>query len=91
MSAPPLREFPRRRDGVVHALRGGLWLHRWRLDGKPMAHLVSSDREALLVWGAANGMDARWLQFKPLKDPATGQRVPCWHWDLFEGQIPLRP
>ena len=23
-----------------------------------------------------------WLQFKPLKDPRSGQRVPAWHWDL---------
>ena len=84
------QEFPRRLDGVHHALRGGLWLHRWRLDGRPMAHLVSSDREALLAWGAANGMDARWIQYKPLKDPATGQRVPTWHWDLFEDHIPPR-
>jgi hypothetical protein len=65
-----------------------MWLHRWRLDGEPMAHLVSSDREALLTWGAAHGLDARWIQYKPLRDPATGERRPCWHWDLFGTQIP---
>ncbi len=85
---PTWQEFPRRRDGVLHALGGGLWLHRWRLDGRPMAHLVSSDRAALLTWGAAHGLAPHWIQYKPLKDPRTGQRVACWHWDLFDDQIP---
>jgi hypothetical protein len=84
------QEFPKRLDGVSHALGGGLWLHRWRLDGRPMAHLVSSNQDALLVWGVTNGMDARWIQYKPLKDPATGRRVPAWHWDLFDDRIPPR-
>lgn len=84
------REFPKRRDGMMHALGGGLWLHRWSLDGAPMAHLVSSDREGLLAWGAAHGMDARWIQYKPLKDPRTGTRVPAWHWDLVGGAVPPR-
>ena len=82
------REFPRRRDGVIHALDGGLWLHRWRLDGNPMAHLVSSDRAALLAWGAGHGMDARWIQYKPLMDPRTGARVRAWHWDLIGDRVP---
>ena len=81
-------EFPRRRDGVIHALDGGLWLHRWRLDGNPMAHLVSSDKAALLAWGARQGFDARWIQYKPLKDPRTGTRVPAWHWDLIGDRVP---
>ena len=82
------REFERRRDGVIHALEGGLWLHRWRLEGRPMAHLVSSDKAALLAWGAERGMDARWIQYKPLKDPRTGERVPAWHWDLIGAKVP---
>jgi len=86
----PWREFPSRRDGVIHALEGGMWLHRWRLDGAPMAHLVSSDRNALLAWGESHGMDARWIQYKPLKDPRNGARVSCWHWDLFGDAIPPR-
>jgi len=86
------REFAKRREGLEHALDGGLWLHRWRLDGRPMAHLVSSDREALLAWGADHGMHARWIQFKPLRDPRTGERVPAWHWDLIgEAVPPKRP
>ena len=84
------REFPRRRDGLRHALDGGLWLHRFTLDGRPMAHLVSSDREALLAWGAARGLDGRWIQFKPLKDPRTGARMPMWHWDLVGALLPPR-
>jgi hypothetical protein len=73
---------------MAWALDGGLWLHRFRLDGRAMAHLVSSDREALLRWGAAHGLDLRWIQFKPLRDPRTGARVPAWHWDLVEDRIP---
>jgi hypothetical protein len=55
-----------------------------------MAHLVSSDRDALLAWGAAHALDGRFLQFKPLRHPRTGLRVPAWHWDLWEDQIPPR-
>jgi hypothetical protein len=87
---PRWREFARRRDGVLHALAGGLWLHRWRYRDRPMAHLVSSDQAALLVWGEAHQLDPRWIQYKPLKDPRTGERVPCWHWDLFGDKIPPR-
>jgi hypothetical protein len=88
--AEPWREFPARRDGVIHALDGGMWLHRWRLDGAPMAHLVSSDKDSLLAWGRDHGMDERWIQYKPLKDPRTGERVSAWHWDLFGDAIPAR-
>ena len=82
------REFPRRRDGPRYALEGGLWLHRFPLDGTPMAHLVSSDRGVLLAWGRAVGLDPRWLQFKPLRNPRTGERVPAWHWDLWGDRLP---
>jgi hypothetical protein len=82
------REFARRRDGLRHALDGGLWLHRFTLDGRPMAHLVSSDRERLLLWGRKAGLDLRWIQYKPLKDPRTGARVPMWHWDLWGEHLP---
>jgi hypothetical protein len=84
------REFPRRRDGMIHALGGGIWLHRWRLDGRPMAHVVSSDRERLLAWGADQGFDLRWIQHKPLRDPRTGTRVDAWHWDLVGDMVPPR-
>lgn len=47
-----------------------------------MAHLVSSDRQALLEAGRKLGLDPRWLQYKPLKDPENGCRVAAWHWDL---------
>ena len=84
------REFRRRSEGLEHALDDGLWLHRFTLDGRPMAHLVSSDRDALLDWGAAHGLDARWLQHKPLRDPRSGIRVPAWHWDLWGDRLPPR-
>lgn len=76
------REFTRRRDGMVHAMDGGLWLHRHVWLGKPLVHLVSTDRTRLLRFGAAVGLDAARLQFKPLKDPRTGVRRDAWHWDL---------
>ncbi len=76
------REFERRRDGMVHALDGGLWLHRFALSGEAMAHLLSSDRQLLLWAGGCLGMREAWLQYKPLKHPRTGERVEAWHWDL---------
>jgi len=76
------REFERRRDGMAHALSGGLWLHRFALWGEEMAHLVSSDRELLLAAGRLLGMSERWLQYKPLKHPRSAMRVAAWHWDL---------
>jgi hypothetical protein len=85
---PPYREFVRRRDGMVHAMDGGLWLHRHVWRGTPMAHLVSTDRLALLAYGHAVGLDARRLQFKPLKDPRTGERRNAWHWDLVGRFLP---
>ena len=78
----PFREFPSRRDGMIHAMEGGLWLHRHVWRGRPMAHLVSTDRELLLAYGARAGIPAARLQHKPLKDPRTGERVDAWHWDL---------
>lgn len=82
------REFRRRRDGLAYALDGGLWLHRHTINGTPMAHLVSGDRDLLLAWGAAYGLDTRWLQDKPLRDPRTGKRVRAWHWDLAGPHLP---
>lgn len=48
-----------------------------------MVHLVSADKEQLLALGRALSLDTAWLQYKPLKDPRTGRRVPAWHWDLW--------
>ena len=47
-----------------------------------MAHLVSSNLEGLLVAGERLGLRREWLQHKPLKLPATGERREAWHWDL---------
>jgi len=82
------REFSTRRDGLLHALDGGLWLHRFTFNGTKMGHLVSSDREALVEWGRAVGLDQKWIQYKPLRDPRTGRRVPAWHWDLWGERLP---
>lgn len=83
-----IREFTRRRDGMVHAMDGGLWLHRHTWYGTPMAHLVSADRERLVVYGVAIGLSIGKLQFKPLKDPRTAERRDAWHWDLVGRFLP---
>ena len=83
-----LIEFTRRRDGMIHAMDGGLWLHRHVWYGRPMAHLVSTDRALLLAWGAQAGLDASRLQYKPLKDPRTAERREAWHWDLAGPWLP---
>ncbi len=88
---PPWREFARRRDGMIHAMDGGLWLHRHVWFGTPMAHLVSTDRAVLLAYGASVGLPAHRLQTKPLKDPRTGIRHDAWHWDLVGRYLPPRP
>ncbi len=74
--------FDKRRDGMIHALEGGMWFHRHVFNGQPMAHVVSSDKQRLLRAGLRIGMKAKWLQYKPLKNPRTGERLEAWHWDL---------
>ena len=73
---------------MIHAMEGGLWLHRHVWKGKRLAHLVSTDKELLLVYGAIVGIPASRLQFKPLKDPRTGKRRDAWHWDLGGPVLP---
>jgi len=85
---PAYREFAKRRDGMIHAMDGGLWLHRHVWKGRPMAHLVSTNKSLLLDYGTATGIPADRLQFKPLKDPRTGVRRDAWHWDLGGPYLP---
>lgn len=87
---PRFREFTDRRAGMIHAMEGGLWLHRHVWKGRPMAHLVSVNRTLLLEYGRAVGIPADRLQFKPLKDPRTGVRRDAWHWDLVGAWLPPR-
>ncbi|MGH7530016.1 MAG: hypothetical protein ACREMN_06490 [Gemmatimonadales bacterium] len=68
---------------MIFALCGGVWLHRHTIHGEPMVHLVSADRERLVAIGDTLGLNPAWLQYKPLKDPRSGLRVPAWHWDLW--------
>jgi hypothetical protein len=82
------REFASRREGMIFAMSGGLWLHRHVYRGHAMAHLVSSDRARLLEYGALTGLPASRLQFKPLKDPRNGIRRDAWHWDLHGEFLP---
>ncbi len=77
-----LQTFRLWRDGVAHALEGGLWLHPFLLRGERWAHLVSADRERLLATGQALAMRPEWLQYRPLRHPVTWERHPAWHWDL---------
>ena len=88
MEGTSYQEFQRRRDGMIHAMDGGLWMHRHSWKGRPMAHLVSTDKAKLLAFGAANGISPARLQFKPLKDPRTGVRRDAWHWDLGGPLLP---
>jgi hypothetical protein len=81
------REYALWRDGVVHALDGGLWLHRFRLRGEHWAHLVSSNRTALLAAGRMLELPAHWLQYRPLRDPRSDRRVDAWHWDLRRDRL----
>ena len=53
-----------------------------------MAHLVSTDKGRLLEYGARAGLPAERLQFKPLRDPRTGERRDAWHWDLGGPYLP---
>lgn len=82
------QEFAKRRDGMVHAMDGGLWLHRHVWNGRPMVHLVSADRDRLVRYGALLGVPAARLQYKPLKDPRTTVRRAAWHWDLGGPVLP---
>lgn len=86
--APTFKEFTKLRDGMIHAMNGGLWLHRHLWQGRRMAHLVSTNRELLLAYGRAVGLPEHRLQFKPLKDPRTGIRRDAWHWDLGGPVLP---
>lgn len=81
-------EFERRREGMIHAMDGGLWLHRHVWKGRAMAHLVSTDRDRLLAYGRAVGLHEERLQYKPLKDPRTTERRDAWHWDLLGRFLP---
>ncbi|HEX4469337.1 MAG TPA: hypothetical protein VH080_07365 [Gemmatimonadaceae bacterium] len=83
-----LREFTSRREGMIYAMDGGLWLHRHVWKGRKMAHLVSTDRDLLLAYGRDAGLPAERLQYKPLKDPRTGTRREAWHWDLGGPVLP---
>ena len=87
---PEYREFAKRRDGMIYAMDGGLWLHRHVWLGRPMAHLVSTNRELLLEYGCVVGLNPARLQFKRLKDPRTGIRRAAWHWDLGGPFLPHR-
>ncbi|MEO7714308.1 MAG: hypothetical protein ABIV10_15455 [Gemmatimonadaceae bacterium] len=85
---PPFREFRLRREGMIYAMDGGLWLHRHVWKGRPMAHLVSTNKARLLAYGVEVGLSAARLQYKPLKDPRTGVRCEAWHWDLGGPLLP---
>jgi hypothetical protein len=73
---------------MTHAMSGGLWLHRHIWMGRPMAHLVSSNRELLVAYGLAVGLNPGRLQYKPLRDPRDEIRRDAWHWDLVGPWLP---
>jgi hypothetical protein len=85
---PAYREFAKRRDGMIYAMDGGLWLHRHIWKNRPMAHLVSTNKSLLVEYGTAIGIAPGRLQYKPIKDPRTGIRRDAWHWDLAGPYLP---
>jgi hypothetical protein len=87
---PAYREFAKRRDGMIYAMDGGLWLHRHVWRGRPMAHLVSTNKALLMDYGLAVGIPLERLQFKPLKDPRSAKRRDAWHFDLGGPYLPPR-
>lgn len=87
---PAYREFAKRRDGMIYAMDGGLWLHRHVWQGRRMAHLVSTNKALLIEYGIWAGIALERLQFKPLKDPRTGTRRDAWHWDLGGPYLPVQ-
>jgi len=82
------REFVRRREGMIHAMDGGLWLHRHVWKGQRMVHMVSTNRDKLIAYGTALGIPLHRLQYKPLRDPRTEIRREAWHWDLGGPVLP---
>jgi hypothetical protein len=75
---------------MVHAMSGGLWLHRHTWKGRAMAHLVSGNRDRLIDVALEIRFPVERLQFKPLKDPRTGLRCDAWHFDLGGPFLPPR-
>jgi hypothetical protein len=75
---------------MIHAMEGGLWLHRHVWNGRAMAHLVSTDRARLIAAATDIRFPVERLQFKSLKDPRTGLRREAWHFDLGGPFLPPR-
>ena len=75
---------------MIYAMDGGLWMHRHVWKGRAMAHLISTNKARLLVYGTLIGIAPARLQFKPLKDPRSGIRREAWHWDLGGPFLPPR-
>jgi hypothetical protein len=71
-------------------MSGGVWLHRHIWMGRPMAHLVSSNREILIAYGRSVGLNPERLQYKPLRDPRDSVRRDAWHWDLVGPWLPSK-
>jgi hypothetical protein len=88
LTTPGYREYAKRREGMIYAMDGGLWLHRHLWKGRRLAHLVSTNRQLLLEYGDAVGIPAERLQYRPLKDPRTGVLRDAWHWDLGGPVLP---
>ncbi|MHB1312832.1 MAG: hypothetical protein ACYC3L_12520 [Gemmatimonadaceae bacterium] len=75
---------------MLHAMDGGLWLHRHTWMDRAMAHLVSTDHDRLVIVALEIGFPVERLQYKPLKDPRTGIRRAAWHFDLGGPFLPPR-
>ena len=69
---PPFREFTKRRDGMIYAMDGGLWLHRHLWKGRRLAHLVSTNKALLLAYGAAVGLPGATAAVQATQGSANG-------------------
>jgi hypothetical protein len=85
--APGIRWFAWRavREALDYGRTGGIALHRFRHDLRPFGlgafepacHMLSTNRTALVEFGARFGLRPAWLE------PPRSRRPDIWHFDLF--------
>lgn len=76
--------FPKRRQGYLHALDGGIWDDPFHhADGQRYRHIVSTDLERLVAWAEARGISRSRIVRRDLRDFRNNrERVAAWHIDL---------
>jgi hypothetical protein len=72
-------------EALAFSRTGGIALHYFRYDlrrfglgmNDPACHILSTDRAALIAFGAAFGLREAWLE------PPRRHRPGVWHYDVF--------